>query len=148
VHRASSTVSRPASGRSPISTAAITVAAIFLVIGVLGFIPEITTDYDDLRLAGHHSDARLFDLFEVSVLHNLVHLVSGVAGLALARTATGARTFLFGGGAIYLVLWVYGLAIERNSTANFLPVNDADNWLNLGLGIGMIGLGVLAGRRR
>nr|WP_318783755.1 DUF4383 domain-containing protein [Plantactinospora soyae] len=130
------------------SGAAVAVAVVFLALGVLGFIPDVTSRYDDLGLAGQHSGARLFGVFEVSVLHNLVHLVSGVAGLALARTATGARTFLIGGGAVYLVLWVYGLAIEQDSAANFLPVNDADNWLHLGLGIAMIGLGVLASRRR
>jgi 4-hydroxybenzoate polyprenyltransferase len=131
-----------------VSTAAVAVAALFLVLGVLGFIPDITSHFDDLRLAGQHSGARLFGVFEVSVLHNLVHLVSGVAGLALARTATGARVFLIGGGAVYLVLWVYGLAIEQDSGANFLPVNDADNWLHLGFGIGMLALGVLTSRRR
>lgn len=148
MHRASSTASRPATGRSPVSTAAFLVAFLFLVLGVLGFIPEITSNYDDLRFAGHGSDARLFGLFEVSVLLNLVHLVTGVAGLALARTAGGARTFLVGGGAVYLALFVYGLTIDRDSTANFIPVNDADSWLHLGLGIAMVGLGVLTGRRR
>ncbi|MFC6023545.1 DUF4383 domain-containing protein [Plantactinospora solaniradicis] len=148
MHRASSTVSRPHTGRGRVSTAAVAVAVLFLALGVLGFIPDITSRYDDLRLAGQHSGARLFGVFEVSVLHNLVHLVSGVGGLALARTATGARTFLIGGGAIYLVLWVYGLAIEQDSAANFLPVNDADNWLHLGLGIGMLALGALSSRRR
>ncbi|GIG87396.1 membrane protein [Plantactinospora endophytica] len=130
------------------SNAAIAVSVVFLALGVLGFIPEITSNYDDMRLAGHLSDARLFGLFEVSVLHNLVHLVTGVIGLALARTATGARTFLVGGGAVYLVLFVYGITIEKESLANFLPVDDADNWLHLVLGIAMIGLGALTGRRR
>ncbi|MFD0968406.1 DUF4383 domain-containing protein [Plantactinospora endophytica] len=148
MHRASSTVSRPHTGRSPVSNAAIAVSVVFLALGVLGFIPEITSNYDDMRLAGHLSDARLFGLFEVSVLHNLVHLVTGVIGLALARTATGARTFLVGGGAVYLVLFVYGITIEKESLANFLPVDDADNWLHLVLGIAMIGLGALTGRRR
>ncbi|MGI5150537.1 DUF4383 domain-containing protein [Plantactinospora sp. CA-294935] len=148
MHRASSTVTRPHTGRSPVSTAAVGVAVAFLALGVLGFIPEITSDYDELRLAGHRSDARLFGLFQVSVLLNLVHLLTGVVGLALARTATGARGFLIGAGAVYLVLVVYGSAIEQDSAANFLPVDDADNWLHLGLGIAMIALATLGGRRR
>ncbi|MEO3927183.1 DUF4383 domain-containing protein [Micromonosporaceae bacterium B7E4] len=148
MHRASSTVTRPHTGRSPVSTAAVGVAVAFLALGVLGFIPEITSNYDELRLAGHRSDARLFGLFQVSVLLNLVHLLTGVVGLALARTATGARGFLIGAGAVYLVLVVYGSAIEQDSAANFLPVNDADNWLHLGLGIAMIALAILGGLRR
>jgi hypothetical protein len=76
-----------------------------------------------------------------------VHVLFGAAGLAMARTAEGARRYLIGGGAIYLVLWLYGLVIDHGSAANFVPVNSADNWLHLILGIGMIGLGVLSGRR-
>jgi hypothetical protein len=59
--------------------------AVFLAVGVLGFVPGITTHYDQLTFAGHHSDAALLGIFNVSVLHNLVHLAFGVAGIALAR---------------------------------------------------------------
>ena len=57
----------------------------FLAVGVLGFVPGITTHYDQLTFAGHHSDAALLAIFNVSVLHNLAHLAFGVAGIALAR---------------------------------------------------------------
>jgi hypothetical protein len=40
-------------------------------------------------------------------------------------------------------LWVYGLAIDHDTDANFVPLNDADNWLHLGLGAGMVLLGLL-----
>ncbi|KNE81089.1 membrane protein [Streptomyces fradiae] len=128
-------------------TAARAVGAVFLLVGILGFIPGITTDYDSLSFAGHDSGAELFGIFQVSVLHNLVHLAFGVAGLAMARTASLARAYLVGGGAVYLVLWLYGLVIDKNSDANFVPLNSADDWLHFFLGIGMIGLGILLGRR-
>ena len=147
MHRSSSAMTRPPTGRAPVSTAGVVVASLFLLIGVLGFIPGITTDYNAIQFAGHRSNALLLGVFRVSVLHNLVHLVLGVAGLALARTAAGARTFLIGGGAINLVLWLYGLVISQDSTANFIPVNNADNWLHLLLGIGMIALGMITTRR-
>ena len=83
----------------------------------------------------------------MSVLHNIVHLLFGAAGLAMARTASGARAFLIGGGAIYLVLWLYGLVVGEDSSANFVPLNNADDWLHLLLGVGMIALGLLTGRR-
>ncbi|MEJ7690552.1 MAG: DUF4383 domain-containing protein [Nocardioidaceae bacterium] len=51
-----------------------------------------------------------------------------------------------GGGVIYLVLWIYGLLVGQESNANFVPLNTADNWLHLFLGIGMIALGVLGYR--
>ncbi len=43
-------------------------------------------------------------LFNVSVQHNIVHLLFGVGGLALARAASSAHLFLLGGGVIYLLL--------------------------------------------
>lgn len=126
--------------------AASAVAGVFLLVGVLGFVPGITTDYGDMTFAGHDSGAQLLGVFGVSVLHNVVHLLFGVAGLALARSWSGARAFLVGGGAVYLVLWLYGLLIDLDSNANFVPVDDADNWLHLALGLGMVALGIGLGR--
>jgi hypothetical protein len=48
---------------------------------------------------------------------------------------------------VCFVLWLYGLLIDHDTAANFVPLNDADNWLHLALGIGMIALGLLLGRR-
>lgn len=127
--------------------AALLVGATFLLVGVLGFVPGIVTHFGDLSFAGHDSGAKLLGIFEVSALHNIVHLLFGVAGLALSRAFTGARTFLLAGGAIYLVLWVYGLVIDPMSRANFVPVNSADNWLHFLLGAGMVALGVVLGKR-
>ncbi|GAA2937953.1 DUF4383 domain-containing protein [Streptomyces enissocaesilis] len=135
------------SARTPVQQAALLVGAVFLLVGVLGFVPGITTDYDTMKFAEHHSEAKLLGVFQVSVLHNIVHLLFGVAGVAMARAASTARTYLIGGGAVYLVLWLYGLFIDFDSAANFVPFNTADNWLHLFLGLGMIALGVLLTRR-
>lgn len=132
---------------APVQIAALVVGAAFLLTGLLGFIPGITTNFDMLSFAGHHSGAKLLGLFEVSVLHNVVHLTFGVAGLALARTFGGARGFLLASGAIYLVLTLFGLVIDHESPANFVPVNAADNWLHLVLAIAMLVLGAVLGRR-
>ncbi len=119
---------------------------IFLIVGVLGFIPGITTHFSDMTFAGHMSNAKLLGLFQVSVLHNIVHLLFGVLGLALSAIASRAKAYLLVGGVIYLLLWLYGLVIGMHSSANFVPVNTADNWLHFVLGVGMIALGVLLGR--
>ena len=124
------------------------VAGVFLAVGVLGFIPGITTNYDAMEFAGHESGAKLLGIFAVSILHNIVHLLFGAAGFLLARTVSGARSYLIGGGAVYLVLWLYGLVVAEDSAANFVPLNAADDWLHLFLGLGMIALGFLTTRSR
>ena len=128
--------------------AALLVAAAFLVIGVLGFIPGVTTDYDLLEWAGHHSGAKLFGVFAVSGLHNIVHLAFGVVGFVLARTYAASRAYFSRRRLVYLGLWLHGLLMDQGSRANIVPVNGADNWLHFGLGVGMVLLGLtLAGQR-
>jgi hypothetical protein len=132
--------------RSALRTAAMTAGIIFLAIGILGFIPGITTNYDELTWAGHESDALLLGIFQVSILHNIVHLLFGIAGLVMARNAVSARNYLIGGGVIYAILWIYGLIVDNESQANFVPMNTADDWLHLILAIAMIGAGVALSR--
>ena len=128
--------------RSPVQMLAMLVGATFLLVGVLGFIPGITTHFGDLSFAGHDSGAKLLGVFQVSILHNIVHLLFGVVGLVLARTWSGARQYLIGGGVVYLALWILGLV----NGADWIPANNADDWLHFGLGVGMIGLGVVTTR--
>lgn len=136
------TTTAPAA-RTSIQQAALVIGVIFLLVGILGFIPGVTAGYDSLHFAGHDSGALLLGLFQVSVLHNLVHLLFGVAGVAMARSISSSKGYLLVGGVIYLLLWVYGLITGGGSAANFVPLNHADNWLHLVLGIGMTALGLL-----
>ena len=39
--------------RRPVQLAAMVVGVVFLLIGIAGFIPGITTNYDQLQFAGH-----------------------------------------------------------------------------------------------
>jgi len=133
--------------RTDVEKAATLVGAVFLLVGILGFVPGVTTSYGELSFAGHDSGGELLGIFQVSVLHNVVHLLFGVVGLAMVRTLSGARTFLVGGGVVYLLLWLYGLIIDKESSANFVPVNSADDWLHFLLGVGMVVLGLLLTRR-
>lgn len=128
--------------RSPVRAVTLLFGAVFLLVGVAGFIPGLTTDYGDLGFAGEESTAKLLGTFQVSVLHNIVHLLFGVTAIAMARSETGARTFLVGGGTVYLVLWIFGLVVHGGK-GNFIPVNDQDNWLHLGLALALLGLGLL-----
>jgi hypothetical protein len=129
-------------GRSPIQNVALLVGVVFLAVGFLGFIPGVTTNYDELKFVGRNSDAQLFGIFDSSILLNIVHLLSGIAGIALARTIDSARTYLIGAGFVYLVLFVYGAIWHGETGSNWIPVNWADNVLHLALGAGMVALGL------
>jgi hypothetical protein len=133
--------------RSTVQSAALLVGIVFLAVGILGFVPGITTHYGDLSFAGHNSGAKLLGIFQTSILQNIIHLLFGLAGIAMARSWEGARTYLIGGGVIYLVLFVYGLFAHGNTSANFVPVNSADNVLHVALGVGMLALGFALGRQ-
>jgi hypothetical protein len=92
----------------------------------------VTTElYDGLAFAGDGSEAELLGVFATSVLHNIVHLVFGIAAFALAATVSGARTYLAAGGGL-----------------EWLPADTADHWLHLALGLGMIGAVVAVTRGR
>jgi hypothetical protein len=114
----------------------------FVTVGVLGFLPEVTSDHDLLSWTDHHTGTKLFGLLELSVVRNIEHLLLGVAGLVMARTGCGARRFLIGGGVIYTGVWAYGLISDLYSTAPDIGVNTADNWIHLSVGIAMILLGL------
>ena len=130
---------------TPVQNVTRLVGIVFLLVGIAGFIPGITTNlHDGLEFAGDNGTAELLGIFSVSVLHNIVHGLFGIAGLALAKTASGARTFLVGGGAIYIVLWLLGLI----GGADWIPSNSPDDWLHLAHGGAMIGVGVALTRER
>ena len=132
---------------SPLRTAARLVGAVFLVVGVLGFVPGITAHHGDLAAAGPESRAMLLGLFQVSVLHNAVHLLYGLTAFACSTTASAAHKYLVLGGMSYLVLAIIGLSWNINNQPNFIPVNGWDDALHAVLGFGMIGLGYLAYRK-
>ena len=134
--------------RSALQDVTLLVALGFLVAGIAGFIPGLTTNYDDLAFAGHGSGAKLFDVFQISILHNLVHLLFGIGGIVLSRTRSTARAYLVGGGAIYLVLFLYGLFTSQRSGANFVPLDQNDDILHLALGAGMLVFGLVSDRPR
>jgi Domain of unknown function (DUF4383) len=112
--------------------------ATFLLVGILGFIPGITTNYDDLKFAGDDSDAELLGLFQVSILHNIAHMLFGV-GILAARKHRTALQYLLAAGALYVVLFVYGLIASENGSENFLPTNNGDDVLHAVLALALLG---------
>ncbi len=113
--------------------AATAFGAVFLLIGVLGFIPGITTD------------DKLLGLFQVNTLHNLVHILSGIAALAAARSEAYARTYFQVFGAVYALVTLVGFVMK--SVLGLFPVNPADNLLHLVIAAAALYLGFLAKNR-
>ena len=113
--------------RTLAQTLALVFGIAFLGAGILGFIPGITSNYDELKFAGTDSDAKLLGLFEVSILHNIVHALFGV-GILMSRRVDSARTYLLGAGVIYALLFVYGVFVGNDDDANFVPINNIDDW--------------------
>ncbi|MCV7227830.1 DUF4383 domain-containing protein [Mycolicibacterium komossense] len=139
---------RTYTGLLAVQGAAIVMGAAFLLIGILGFTPGVTAHLDSIQLVGYRSGALLFDVFQVSVVQNLSHVAFGIVGLLLARSYAMARAYLLIGGLLFLGLWIWGLLMHPVSAANVLPINNADNWLHLGLGVTMTVLALtLAGAR-
>lgn len=136
--------------RSTGTTAAQTAAAsgglLSTLIGAAGFIPGITKHLGDIKFAGHDSGAMLFDRYQTSWLMNLVAIGIGLAGLAAARGWSSSRGWLLGAGALMLALWIYGLVTKNSTGANFLPTNNARDWLHFALGLGSMALGAVMGR--
>lgn len=102
---------------------ALVFGAVYLLVGIVGF---FVTGFSDFA---SQSDKTLL-IFDINPLHNIVHIVIGVAGLLLARSLAGARTYgwlLFVG---YAAAFVYGLFAVGKSW-DFLNLNAADNILHL-----------------
>ena len=133
-------------GRADVQNAGMGVGIVLIVVGVLGFIPGVTTQYSELMFLGPDSHAMFLGLFQLSMLLNIVQLAIGATGWAMSRTEHGARNFLLGAGALYIVLSIFGLSVGVDSAANFLSLNMMDNWTHLVLGVLMIAAGWLFSR--
>src|SRR3989344_3869904 len=94
-----------------------TLGIVLLVIGILGFL----------------MDSPLLGLFEVDLEHNIVHVVSGLAGLATANSWSRARMFLIVFGVIYAAVPVLGFMMGEGEFLGLLAINQADNFLHLAI---------------
>ena len=103
---------------------ALAFGAIYLLVGVVGF---FVTGFDDFF--AHDTNETLVG-FEINGMHNVVHIVIGVAGLLLGRTLAGARTYGWLLAIGYGAAFVYGL-IAIGETWDFLSINAADNVLHI-----------------
>ncbi len=120
--------------------AALAIGAVYTLIGLLGF---AVTGFDDFA----EKTGETLLGFEINPLHNIVHLVIGIAGLAMWWRPVLARTFgwmLFVG---YGATFFYGLAVAGQEEGNILSINVADNFLHLASALAGLAIALYAGGR-
>ncbi|MCW2702411.1 MAG: conserved rane protein of unknown function [Blastococcus sp.] len=103
---------------------ALVFGAVYLLVGIVGF---FVTGFDHFADNSQH-EMLLF--FMINPLHNIVHILIGVAGLVLARTLAGARTYGWLLAVGYAAVFIYGL-IAVGKDWDFLNINAADNVLHI-----------------
>jgi hypothetical protein len=109
---------------------------VFLLVGIAGFVPGLVAPPEEGRdLAIATGFGRLFDLFPVNVLHNLVHVAFGIWGIAAYRTFSASRTYARAVAVIYGVLTVMGLIPVLATTFGLIPLYGHDVWLHALLAI-------------
>lgn len=75
----------PTSATTWTQRSALLFGVVFLIVGLAGFIPGLTTDMGSMSIAVNGSMALLLGLFQVSVLHNIVHVLFGIVGVLAFR---------------------------------------------------------------
>lgn len=119
---------------------ALVIGAVYTLVGLAGF---LVTGFD--HFAERTGETLLG--FEVNPLHNIVHLIIGLAGLAMWRRRDTARTYgwmLFVG---YGATFFYGLAVAGKDKGNLLSLNAADNGLHLVSALAGLAIALAATRR-
>ena len=114
-------------------TFALIYGIVFLLVGILGFVPGINQmhgAHEGLTVGGP-GHGMLLGLFHVNLLHNMVHLLFGVWGLAASRSIDASRMYGKGVAIIYAVLAVFGLIPGLNTLFGLVPIEGNDVWLHL-----------------
>jgi hypothetical protein len=118
---------------------------IFLLIGIAGFVPGLLqTPEPAADVEVTQSFGRLMGLFPVNALHNLVHIIFGIWGIAAYRSYTGARGYSKAVAIIYAVLAVMGIIPGLNTTFGLIPLYGHDIWLHAVIAIAAAYFGFVA----
>lgn len=125
--------------RSPAQVFALVIGLSLVVGGIAGFFYSASFSTGD-----EIEREALLGILDVNGWHNLVHIASGVLGLAVAGSYFGARTYAIALGVVYLLIAALGfIAGDGDEILALIPVNTEDNVLHLLIGISGLGAGLL-----
>src|SRR5436853_6540748 len=117
-----------------VKTAAILFGIVFLAVGILGFVPGITTDVNGMPM--------LLGIFHVNPAHDFVHIASGVVFLLCGMAGPGpSRTFFKIFGVVSALVAVMGFVVGNGMIFGLISNNIADTWLHVVLALVMLYLG-------
>lgn len=109
--------------RTPAQLYALIVGATLTVAGIIGFL------YSTAFGTPGETHA-VFGILDVNGWHNVVHLVTGVIGLA-SLGYVASRTYALGLGLVYLVVTVWGVVIgNHHAILSIVPINTEDDVLH------------------
>jgi hypothetical protein len=122
--------------RTPAQIYALVFGAVLLIAGIIGFFYSAAF--------GSPGDVDgVFGVLDVNGWHNVVHILSGVVGLAVAGSYSNARLYALGFGAIYIVVAILGFIYgDGDSIFDLIPINTEDNVLHALIGVAGIGAGM------
>ncbi len=127
---------RTSGARSVNSTLALVFGVTYALVGVVGFFVT-----GDVPFAGKEGNPLI--AFDVNGLHNVVHLLIGVALIAASRTTASARGANLAIGATYIALGVLGPFIQ-DTAVNIVALNGPDHGLHLLSGIVLVATALAA----
>ncbi len=126
--------------RSPAQLYALIFGVVLVAAGVLGFFYESSFATGDDTLV--ERDAVL-GILDVNGWHNVVHIASGLVGLAVVGSYANARLYALGFGAVYIVVAILGFIYgDGDSIFKLIPVNTEDNILHALIGVAGVGAGM------
>ena len=122
-----------------VKAAAILFGIVFLVVGICGFVPSITTPMEGME------GGMLLGIFHVNTAHNIIHLASGAVFLLCGLAGAGpSRTFFKIFGIVYALVAILGFMKGDGMLLGMVANNMADVWLHVGLAVVMLFFGFVA----
>ena len=110
---------------------------VLVLVGIIGFLVEPSF------AVGDSAERGTLILFDINGWHNVVHLLSGIVGLAMVGTAAKARLFAIGYGVVYVLVTILGFAVgDGGLLLSIIPINTADNLLHLAVAASGIAVGL------